>query len=165
MDHGQSVWSYYQDLVSHLRDGTDLKYEWKLPEWAYDPKVLAGQLDEHTVGDYLVFHDCGKPFCREVDEDGRQHFPDHAAVSENIWRAIGGNEQACILMGMDMDLHLLKGDEVESFAKRKEAATLLLAGLSEIHSNASMFGGIESTSFKMKAKHLKRRGNAIVKLL
>ena len=64
-------------------------------------------------------------------------------------------------MGMDMDIHLLKGDGVPEFAIRPEAATLLLTGLAEVHANAAMFGGIESTSFKMKFKHLKRRGNAI----
>jgi hypothetical protein len=73
--------------------------------------------------------------------------------------------EAARLMGMDMDIHLLKGDDIEAFAARKEAAALLLAGLSEIHANAQMFGGIESTSFKMKWKHIDRRGKQIAKIL
>jgi hypothetical protein len=64
-----------------------------------------------------------------VDEEGRQHFPNHAQASEELWRSIGGNEEVATLIGMDMDIHLLKGDQVEAFASRKEAATLLLAGL------------------------------------
>ena len=62
---------------------------------------------------------------------------------------------------MDMDIHLLKAVGVEEFASRPEAATLLLTGLAEVHSNAAMFGGISSTSFKIKWKQIDRRGKAI----
>jgi hypothetical protein len=34
-----------------------------------------------------------------------------------------------------------------------------------ITSNASMFGGIESTSFKIKYKQLDKRGNQVLKLI
>lgn len=61
-----------------------------------------------------------------------------------------------------MDMHLLKSDNVEPFARRAEAATLLLTSLAEIHANASMFGGIESTSFKIKYKHIAKRGKQII---
>jgi hypothetical protein len=43
--------------------------------------------------------------------------------------------------------------------------TLLVTSLCELHSNASMFGGIESTSFKIKYKQLDKRGNQVLKLL
>jgi hypothetical protein len=42
-----------------------------------------------------------------------------------------------------------------------EAATLWVAGWAEIHANAAMFGGFESTSFKIKRKHLLSRGKAL----
>lgn len=164
LQHGASVWEYFEDLHAHLKDGTPLKYEWRLPEWIHDSWLLDNVMPIKIVREYLVYHDCGKPFCRTVDEDGRQHFPDHARVSEQTWLSVGGHPVAARLMGMDMDIHLLKGDGVEAFAGREEAATLLLAGLAEIHSNASMFGGIESTSFKMKWKNLSRRGKRIVAL-
>lgn len=45
------------------------------------------------------------------------------------------------------------------------AISLLITGLSEIHANASMFGGIESTSFKIKYKQIDSRGKAILKQL
>ena len=51
-------------------------------------------------------------------------------------------------MAMDMDVHTLKSEGIEEFAQRPEAASLLLTGLCEIHSNAQMFGGMESTGFK-----------------
>jgi hypothetical protein len=41
----------------------------------------------------------------------------------------------------------------------------LLTSLCELHSNASMFGGIESTSFKIKYKQLDKRGNQVLKLI
>jgi len=63
---------------------------------------------------------------------------------------------------MDMDVHLLKDAGVDGFSSRPEAATLLLTALAEIHSNAEMFGGIESTSFKIKWKQLNRRGKKIL---
>jgi len=66
---------------------------------------------------------------------------------------------------MDMDIHLLKDVGVNDFAQKEEAATLLLTGLAEIHSNAEMFGGIESTSFKIKWKQINKRGKKISEIL
>jgi hypothetical protein len=69
------------------------------------------------------------------------------------------------LIEMDMDLHKLKADGVAEFSQRPEAATLLLVALAEIHANAELFGGIESTSFKIKWKQIDKRGKAIVQCL
>lgn len=165
MQHGASVYETFRDLKNHILTGSDLAGEWKMPEWASSPKLWAHLLDEQVVEEYQLFHDCGKPFCRVVDDEGKQHFPDHAATSEKIWREIGGDEQIAKLIGMDMDIHLLKDDGITEFASRQEAATLLLTGLAEVHSNAKMFGGIDSTSFKIKWKHIDKRGKKIVALL
>lgn len=165
LQHGEMVSAYHRDLVSHLRDGTALAYEWRLPEWIRDLALLEGLPSDGTMAEYHVFHDCGKPYCRTVDEDGRQHFPDHAAVSEAMWLAIGGDPEVGTLIGMDMDVHLLKGEGVEAFAQRPQARALLLTALAEVHANASMFGGIESVSFKMKWKNLDKRGRAIMKAI
>lgn len=163
LEHGEMVSAHYEDLVSHLRHGTPLAYEWRLPDWIGDPALLDGLPSDEDMREYHVFHDCGKPMCRTVDEDGRQHFPDHAAVSKAAWLAIGGDEGIGDLIGMDMDIHLLKDDGVEAFARRTQAQALLLTGLSEVHANASMFGGIGSVSFKIKWKHIDKRGRAILK--
>lgn len=165
MQHGASVYEFFMDLKNHVTKGTTLTLPWRLPEWATNPKLWDKLLDDNTVQEYQLFHDNGKPFCKVVDEDGKQHFPDHAATSEKIWREIGGDEQVAKLIGMDMDIHLLKDEGIAEFASRQEAATLLLTGLAEIHSNANMFGGIESTSFKIKWKHIDKRGKKIVALL
>jgi hypothetical protein len=66
---------------------------------------------------------------------------------------------------MDMDVHLLKAEDIPEFAGRPQAAALLLTALAEIHANAAMFGGTESTSFKIKLKHLERRGKQIAQIL
>lgn len=65
-----------------------------------------------------------------------------------------------------MEIHLLKSDMVEEFCKdKKTALTLLLIGLCEIHSNSEMFGGIESTSFKIKWKAISKNGRRIINYL
>lgn len=66
---------------------------------------------------------------------------------------------------MDMDIHLLKADGVPEFTARPQAAALLLTGLAEVHANAAMFGGIESTSFKIKWKQIDKRGRQIINTL
>jgi hypothetical protein len=161
--HGELVRDFYDDLIAHLETGSVLKGEWKLPDWVADPRVFEKQLGREIVREYARMHDCGKPSVRTVDEEGRQHFSDHAAASERIWLEIGGDSLIGRLIGMDMDIHTIKDADVAEFASRPEAATLMLIGLSEIHANASMFGGIDSVSFKMKWKQIDKRGRAILK--
>lgn len=161
--HGQSVWSYYQDLRRHIEDEALLEYHWRLPDWIKDNRIWENQLPMPIIEEYATFHDAGKPFCRIVDEEGKQHFPDHATWSSRVWESTGGSPQASRLMAMDMDIHQLKADGLAEFRSRNEWATLLVVGLCEIHSNASMFGGIESNNFKIKWKQIDRRGRALLK--
>jgi hypothetical protein len=163
-EHGQSVASYYEDIRSHLENGTALKHEWRLPDWISDPRILEGQIDRGTMLTYALWHDMGKPFCRTVDEDGRQHFPDHAAISAKLWRECGGDEQIARLITMDMDIHTLKAEGIAEFQSRPECLSLLLMGFAEINSNALLFGGIQSTGFKIKFKHIEKMGRRILSL-
>lgn len=163
--HGEMVRDHYRDLMDHLRFGSLLRGEWRLPEWIRDPLLLEDLPSDEIMAEYHVFHDCGKPVCRTVDAEGRQHFPDHAAVSARIWTETGGDPRVGDLIAMDMDVHLLKGEEVDAFSRRPEARALLLTALAEIHANASMFGGIGSVGFKSKWKHLDRRGRAILRAI
>lgn len=166
LGHGIMVCQYFDDLYNHLSNGEPLQYEWKLPEWLVENKemIIDSLMDLDIVRCYLVYHDCGKPYCRTVDHEGKQHFPNHAKVSKEKWLEIDRDTDVANLIGMDMDIHLLKDVGCPEFAKRKEAITLLIAGLSEIHANASMFGGIDSTSFKMKWKQISKRGKKIMAL-
>jgi peptidyl-tRNA hydrolase len=163
--HGEMVRDHYRDLMDHLRYGSPLRGEWRLPDWIRDPLLLEGLPSDGVMAEYHVFHDCGKPLCRTVDTDGRQHFPGHAAASEKAWLDAGGDPEVGDLIGMDMDVHLLKDEGVAEFSLRPQALALLLTALSEVHANASMFGGIESTGFKIKAKHVAKRGRAILKAI
>lgn len=157
LQHGEMVRDYFNDLLGERR------LQWRLPDWINDDRIA--RWAEHvcvrsTMEAYQLFHDCGKPACRT--DEGR--FPDHAAVSKRVWLEAGGDPAVGELIGMDMDIHLLKADEVAEFASRPQAIGLLLTGLAEIHANASMFGGLDSTSFKIKWKHINKRGRQILAL-
>jgi peptidyl-tRNA hydrolase len=165
LQHGLMVRDHYRDLMDHLRYGSPLRGKWKLPEWIRDPRLLEDLPSDEVMADYHVFHDCSKPIVLQIDEDGRRHFPDHASASRKAWIDAGGSAEVGDLIGMDMDVHLLKDEGVAAFSLRPEAGALLLTALSEIHANASMFGGVESTSFKMKWKQVDKRGRAILKAI
>lgn len=163
--HGISVRDHMFQLIDMLKSSQFSK-EWKVPSWIiqYRQQLLNSLMPLDIINEYTTYHDCGKPYCLSYDEDKR-HFPNHAEVSYKTWLRVNGNPEAALLMKMDMDIHCLKDNGVKDFCTRPQAVTLLLAGLSEIHANAAMFGGIESSSFKIKYRQIDRRGNAICKML
>lgn len=165
-EHGVSVQNYLFDLLNHMRTGEKLKYEWNIPEWIYQNKdlILSSLPDDETLSLYTKYHDIGKPYCLTIDGDGKRHFPNHAQKSFEIFSKLFDNEVAAKLILHDMDIHLLKSDGVEEFCKNPLAITLLITGLSEIHSNAKMFGGTDNTSFKIKLKSITQRGKQIFKI-
>jgi len=166
-EHGLSVWKHYEDLLHYL-DGQELRLDWKLPSWfeGYREDIKNSLLSSDIIQQYATMHDCGKPYCKEMDEEGRVHFPDHAKISYQTWNKINGDPIIGELILRDMEIHTIKASEAEEFCRNKIVAiTLLLAGLSEVHSNAKIFGGRESDSFKIKWKQIDRRGRAICKHL
>jgi hypothetical protein len=165
-EHGVSVKEHIFDLISFLKTG-HINEGWRLPTWMqeYREQILASLLPEDIIKAYAIFHDCGKPYCLTIDQQGRRHFPNHPEVSYNVWRAISHNKTIAKLIRMDMKIHTIKAVEVEEFCQHREAITLLIAGLAEIHSNARMFGGIESPSFKIKWNQINKRGKAILEKL
>jgi hypothetical protein len=164
LDHGISVKKYTFDLLNHLRFNLPLKYDWKLPEWLYENKelILSSLPSDKDLKYYTILHDCGKPYCLTIDDKGR-HFPDHANVSSKIYSQIFNNDTVSSLIKHDMDIHLLKSVDVDQFCENPFAITHLIVGLAEIHSNAQMFGGFDSTSFKIKWKSINQRGKQIIK--
>lgn len=166
-DHGVSVKNHLFDLINHLRFGDELLYVWRLPDWVMDNKncILCSLPSDETLMLYTTYHDAGKWACLEVDENGRRHFPNHAEVSYEYFKKVFDNDVAAELILHDMDIHLLKAVGVEEFSKNPHALTLLLTGLAEIHSNSRMFGGMESTSFKIKWKSINQRCKQIIKLI
>lgn len=138
--HGVSVKEHMFELIDMLRNNKLLE-NWKLPEWlfAYREQILSQLLPDAIIEEYTLYHDCGKPYCLTYDQDGKRHFPDHAAMSYHTWLSAGGNKTAAKLMNMDMIIHTIKNNELDQFILNPEAITLLLAGLAEIHSNSKMF--------------------------
>lgn len=165
LEHGYSVHDHFRDLKDHILLNAEPTYEWRLPDWIYDERLWDQLLDHQTIRSYHIYHDCGKPFCRTIDDEGRQHFPNHENISADVWLHIDGDRQIADLMRMDMDIHRLRADGIDEFASRKEAATLLITGLCELHSNARMFGGISSTNFKIKWKALNKYGGKVAAIL
>lgn len=156
IQHGEMVHDWYNDLLG------DSKYEWDFGKVA----DLVGQLklkaaNPVDVKDYHIYHDCGKPLCRTVDEDGKQHFPNHAQASYETWLSVGGNENTAWMILHDMDFHMLKGDDLKQMLSDPRAPTMLMTAWSELHANAQMFGGISSTSFKIKRKQLEKATKAL----
>lgn len=165
LDHGKSVARYYRDLINIIKNPNhEPKFNWKLPDWIFDPILINSILPLRETFVYQIFHDCGKPFCLEIDENGRRHFPNHAEISEQIWISLFGESDISWLIRHDMDIHLAKAKDAEYIASTKYWATQLLTGLAELHSNADMFGGIESTSFKIKYKAINKIGKNLLKL-
>lgn len=167
LQHGESVKSYTFDLINHLRNGSPLQHEWRLPDWLLQNKdlILQSLPSDQTLELYTKYHDIGKPYCLEIDSEGKRHFPNHAKVSFQIFNQIFNDPIAAELIRHDMDIHLLKADGVESFCESPNALTHLIVGLAEVHSNAQMFGGMESTSFKIKWKALNQRGKQIINFI
>jgi hypothetical protein len=164
--HGISVKDHTFDLIQMLQSG-EAKAGWILPNWffQYRQQILSKLLSLDIIEEYTIHHDCGKPYCLTYDEQGKKHFPNHAEVSHQTWINVGGNELAARLMQMDMMIHTIKDKDIENFIKNPEAITLLISGLAEVHSNAKMFGGTDSTSFKIKWNQINKRGKAICQKL
>lgn len=160
--HGISVKEHTFQLINYLETG-EISGDWRLPDWLtkYRSQILSVLLPQDIIEEYTIYHDCGKPYCKSVDENGRPHFSNHADVSFQTWLKHGGNCVAAKLMKMDMMIHTIKACDIDEFITHPEACTLLLAGLAEVHSNAKMFGGIDSTSFKIKWNQINKRGKQI----
>lgn len=165
-EHGISVRDHIFQLIHFLETG-EIQGLWRLCSWMheYRHQILQNLLSKDIIEQYTIFHDCGKAYCLTTDEVGRRHFPNHSEVSSRTWLTISDNQQIAKLIRMDMIIHTMKATDIDEFIKHSEAITLLLAGLAEVHSNAKMFGGLDSTSFKIKWNQINKRGKAICQKL
>ena len=161
-DHGLSVWEHTKKLIKGDFEN------FKLPDWFKDNhREIVNNLHKiDIVKQYNIFHDCGKPYCIEYDSEGKKHFPNHAQISSQIYsNFISDNKDVEFLILNDMALHTSTAKEIENMnLDKKTSFTLLITALAEIHSNAGMFGGIDSTSFKIKWKKLNKRGKQLIKI-
>lgn len=161
LQHGQGVWEHTKKLISGDFEG------FRIPDWFRENhRFIVNNLhDIKDVKNYNIYHDCGKPHCLEIDEEGKRHFPNHAKVSKDTWLRVSDNQIVADLIGYDMAMHVDTAETIKSYNwDIKTAFTLLITSFAEIHSNAKMFGGIESVSFKMKWKKLDKRGKMLMKM-
>ena len=86
MQHGEIVWARLQELLNFL-EGQELQGQWRFPSWLLEFKqeIRNKLLSKEILKQYTIYHDCGKPFCRIVDADGKQHFPEHAQKSHDVY--------------------------------------------------------------------------------
>jgi hypothetical protein len=170
--HGLSVNKWFEDIIQWLVFDKHLQFNWRLHNSLLINKekfreTFLTSLSKvfenasfdsayHSLQRYIIFHDCGKTLCALNDENGK-HFPNHEKISSDVWSSIGGSLIEAKLMSMDMIVHTMKAIDVENFKKINEAPILMLVGLCELHSNAEMFGGFESESFKIKLSRLNAR--------
>lgn len=164
LDHGKQVTEAFSVLRAALA-GEPAPEGWRIPAWLHEnsARFTSRLLPDTVLYNYQLYHDCGKPLCRSTDAEGRTHFPGHAVHSEQAWLAAQGDAATGRLIGLDMAMHLASADEMVALAALPEAASLYLTAVAEVHANAPMFGGFESTSFKSKLKHLDRRGKALLR--
>lgn len=156
LDHGLMVHDSYKKLIAQLDGG----------EIVVDLPPLIQEIYDKTkhliIGDlfmYHMLHDCGKPACLTIDAEGKRHYPNHAEWSKRQYVEIFG-EHGDIpeLIGSDMDFHTKSGEDLIDLWKSPLAPTLYFTAWAEIIANSIMFGGQDSTSFKIKKKRLLQAG-------
>ena len=130
--------------------------KFRLPQWwtQYEDKIFDNLHDFKTIKHYTIWHDIGKPYCLEIDSDGKRHFPNHAQKSKEIWDSLfPDRKEVSKLIEHDMVFHTMSAEDILGLGlSDKDLCTLLISSLAELHSNAAMFGGIDSDSFKIKFK-------------
>lgn len=160
LQHGELVHAKYKELLADVESGnapysglaTLLQY-CELP-------------DTSELAQYHIYHDCGKHLTLSVDENGKKHFPDHANVSANQYAHLFPEDTfTTTLIRRDMDFHTLRGDDIAELCNDPLAPILYFTAWAELEANASMFGGRESQSYKIKAKRLIQAGKKLITAL
>ena len=155
------VWSYLQKLI--VGNWENLK----IPDWLKENHsyIISNLHNIDVIKEYAINHDCGKHLTKTIDSDGKVHYPKHEEYSCNYWlEHFPEKTEVSWLILNDMFFHTCSSKELEDTElSKKDLFTLLLTSLAEIHANAELFGGIDSTSFKIKFKQINRRGMQLCK--
>lgn len=159
LQHGQSVHGHYRQLLQELiSDNVECK-ELRALYVKYKSKLPPAEVLER----YHVYHDCFKHGVITIDENGKRHFPNHAEASANQFSIIfpedGFTKQ---LIAMDMDFHLLRGDDLLRTCHSPFAPILYFTAHAEVEANASIFGGRDSESYKIKRSRLIQAGKKLL---
>lgn len=194
-DHGVKVKNIYLRFHQTLHATKGQDKLWAMLRDKYDlPELIWNNLDLFKINihwkalrTYLKFHDCGKPFCREVRPDGTFSYPNHAEVSKEKFLEYANTkpteyqEFVAGLIGRDMEPHLLRGKEEELIkflrldrdwirdaVKRHQQTShfqipflLLLACLASLHANYPK----DSVAFKIARKRWETNAKRCVELV
>ena len=57
LQHGEMVADFLRDLSDHVRIGTTLRHEWRMPEWIRDPLLWNGLPSDDVMKTYATLHD------------------------------------------------------------------------------------------------------------
>lgn len=160
LQHGELVHTKYKALLEDIVEG-------KAPCSGLEAMLEYGMLPStESLARYHIYHDCGKHLCLTIDEDGKKHFPDHANVSAQQYAHLFPEDVfTTALIRKDMDFHTLRGDDVAALCTDPHALILYFTAWAELEANASMFGGRESQSYKIKAKRLIQSGKKLLNTL
>lgn len=137
----------------------------KIPSWFinYKDQILKTIHPIEIIQEFCINHDCSKPYDLIFDENGKKHYPNHSENSKKLWLERGGSPIAANLISLDMCFHV---ESKEAILARNininDLYTLLISSLAEIHANAELFGGFESTSFKIKFKKIDKIGKFLL---
>jgi hypothetical protein len=154
LQHGYSVHAHYRKILKSIETKDFSHY--KIPDFIFSTKELFSM---ETMECYHIFHDCGKPFTLQIDENGKRHYPNHAVVSSNIFKHCfpWSGDVVSELIRNDMTFHSGNNEQIQELIKsknRKFVNSLLLTSFAEIYANCEMFGGTNSVNFKKKYNRL-----------
>ena len=151
-EHGLMVNREYTNLISSLYDGLISEV---FPVGLIDAFEKNNLIDYDIMLKYQILHDCGKPLCREIDENGKVHYTEHAKISyEQINKLYPDEDDLKFLVLHDMDFHVMKPNDLKEIADTKYGFSLYLTAWAELIANAQMFNGFDAVSFKIKRKQL-----------
>lgn len=164
--HGEMVYEQYKTMINAIKNKKEQYFQdigFTL-DWDFIEKLYQNQYDEKTMQSYQVYHDCGKHLAKQMDENGKVHYPNHAQISSELYQQYFDNPVAQDLILKDLNFHTFKSDEMTQWLateNKTTLASLYLTAWSEILANSSMFGGIASESFKIKRKRLIQHGKKL----
>ena len=153
LQHGQSVHEHYKKILEALESKNYATYQFPqiLKDRFHKVKKRLYHID--LLKQYHIYHDCGKPFCKTVDVNGRQHFPNHAEVSRLTYCSVFSDDIIAKLIQHDMMFHSGSMEEIDAFIKEHDKRFLLslwMTSLAELYSNSAMFAADNQASFRKK---------------
>ena len=160
LEHGKNVYTEYLKLIDQLDKGEVepiLQQIYPLIKPSLPPPKILKR--------YMVLHDCGKYLCTHIDEEGRNHFPNHAEHSAKQYSHLFPDDGlTTALIARDMDFHTARGEALTTIWKSPFAPILYLSAWASINANAMMFGGKDSESYKIKRSRLIQSGKKFLNM-